>query len=325
MKRIVALLLALMLGLGAFAAVAEEYPSKTVEATVPWSAGGGADIVFRALAKVFPKYANDQQMVIKNVAGASGVTGVVEFLLNASKDGYNILHWSNAHVSKTHMTKVDYDAYSFDMVAQICESANYLLVPADSKWNTLQEFVDDARANPGMISLADAGVGGGNNIAAELFAEAIGAEFNLIHYAGGADEVTALLSGEVEAAICNTPEGMTNVDAGQLKILVSFASKPFENYPDVPLAINSGIEEIKDLVIEQWRGVVVQKGTDPAIIEKLAGILEQCVTDEEFVNALKEQQVVARFRGTEDFAAFNEAEDKRFENMIKTKGLGDRY
>ncbi len=125
--------------------------------------------------------------------------------------------------------------------------------------------------------------------------------------------------------MCNTPEGMANVEAGQIRILISLASKPFKDFPEVPIAIESGVEALKDVVVEQWRGVCVPAGTDDALIAKLAGILEQCVADEEYVAALDELGAVARYRNTEEFTAFNASEDARLGGLIKELGIGDRY
>ncbi|MCI6377272.1 MAG: tripartite tricarboxylate transporter substrate binding protein [Clostridiales bacterium] len=324
MKKVLSFVLTLTLLVCACASALAAYPEKAVEATVPWAAGGGGDLAFRAFGDVFQKITG-QPLVIKNVAGASGVTGVMEFKETAIGDGYQILHWSNAHTSKIHMSVVDYDVDSFKHVAQIVESANYLLVQKDAKWNTIEEFVDDVLANPGMITMANAGVGGGNHIAALLFEEAIGGELAHITYDGGSASVTGLLSGEVDAAMCNTPEGMSNVDAGQLKILCSFASKHFKDYPDVPLAIESSNEALKDLVIEQWRGVAVPIDTPDEIVAELADIIEKVVADEDFIAKCDTLSIVARFRDTEEYTAFVNEENARFENLIKTKGFGDRY
>lgn len=324
MKKLASLALALALVLcfaaGAFAA----YPEKAVECNVPWSAGGGADLAFRAFGDVFQKVTG-QPLVIKNVPGASGVTGVMEFKETALPDGYQIMHWSNAHTSKIHMSIVDYDVDSFKHVAQIVESANYILVRSDAKWNTIEEFVEDVLANPGMITVANAGIGGGNHIAALLFEQAIGGELAHITYDGGASSVTGLLAGEVDAAICNTPEGMSNVEAGQLRILCSFASKPFIDFPDVPLAINSSMECLKDLVIEQWRGIAVPKDTPDEIVAELDAIVKQVVEDPEFIEKCNSMSIVARYRNTEEYNEFVQAENTRFEELIKSKGFGDRY
>ena len=324
MKKIAALFLALVM-LSSCAVALAEYPEKPIECTIPWAAGGGADTAFRAFAEVFQKHTG-QPIVMKYVPGASGSVGSMEFKDTASADGYSIMHWSNAHVSKIHMSVVEFDINSFKHVAQIVESANYLLVRADSKWNTIEEFVADVLANPGMITVANAGIGGGNHIAALLFEEAIGGELAHVTCNGGAGEVTSLLAGEVDAAMCNTPEGMANVgEGGELKILCSFASKHFKDYPDVPLAIESENEALKGLIIEQWRGIAVPVATPDDVVAKLAAIVKDVVEDPEFIALCDSLSIVARYRDTEEYTAFNLSEDARFENLIKSKGFGDRY
>lgn len=298
-----------------------DFPNKPVEATVQWKAGGGGDLVYRALADVFPDHANGQSMVIKNVEGASGVTGSTEFL-DAVADGYQIMHVNTAHVSKMHMSVVPYDIDSFEPVCQIVESANYLLVSADAKWDTLEEFVEDALANPGTVTIANSGVGGGNHLAALLFEQAIDGEFSHIAYDGGSAAITGILSGEVDSFMGNSPEGMTNVDAGQLKILATFGANRLASYPDVPTAQECGLD---DLVIEQWRGVVVPKGTPENVIQRLDDIIKECVEDEAYVETMESLGAIASYKNTEDFKAYMQSENSRFETLIKDRGLGDRY
>ncbi|MBQ2989814.1 MAG: tripartite tricarboxylate transporter substrate binding protein [Clostridia bacterium] len=323
MKKLVSLVLALAMVLCAVGALAA-YPEKAIECTVPWGAGGGGDLAFRAFGDVWTKVTG-QPFVIKNVPGASGVTGVMEFKETGVGDGYQMMHWSNAHTSKIHMSIVDYDVNSFKHAAQIVESANYLIVPADSKYNTVADFVEDVLANPGMVTVANAGVGGGNHIAALLFEEAIGGEFAHITYDGGANAVTGVLAHEVDAAVCNTPEGMSQVAAGQIKILCSFASKPFVDFPDVPLAKDSGVEALKDLVIEQWRGIAVPADTPDEVVAQIAEITKKVVEDPDYIEKCNSMSIVARYRDVAEYNEFVQAENARFENLIKTKGFGDRY
>ena len=102
-----ALLILMVVTIGCFATFAQataetaEFPTKTVTAVVGWNAGGEADIVFRALAEVFPKYANNQTMVIKNEGAAAGVPAITNFKNNTAADGYTLTHWNEsgrAHV-----------------------------------------------------------------------------------------------------------------------------------------------------------------------------------------------------------------------------------
>lgn len=327
MKKITGVLMVLLLSMsfvfaqGAKETDASAYPAKPVETTVQWSAGGGADLVFRAFAEVFPQYANGQTMVIKNVPGASGVPGCAEFKETASKDGYNLMHWSNAHVSKLHMSVVPYDNDSFRHVAQIVENTHYVLVRSDSPWATLEQFLSDAQRRPEEISMGNGGSGGGNHLAALLLEEATETSFVHVPFKGGAAALTGLMSGEVDAAMCNSPEGYANVEGGQVKMLVSFGSERLAKFPSVPTAKESGL----DIELRQWRGFAVPLGTPESIVDKLDDIVRQVVSDPSFIAKLDSMGAKPVYRDTEAYNAFIKSEDQRFMNLIKNKGFGDRY
>lgn len=312
-------LLLLLVAMSAFAQAQAEavFPSKTVEATVGWAPGGGGDVVFRAIAQVFPKYANGQPMIIKNVAGASGITGAVEFL-DASKDGYSIMHWNNASLTKTHLSEVPVTgADTFTPVCQVVASYNYLVVQKDSKWNTLAEFLADAAANPGKITVGNAGAQGGNHMAALLFEDAMKGSFVHVPFSGGGPAITGLLSGQVDCVMANAPEGIVNVESGQLKILAVFAPERYSAFPEVPTGIEGGV----NLVLPQWRVVVCPPETPADVVEKLAAIIEKCVADPEFVNAMTSQCVEVVYKNPAETDAFLHQQDQMYKELVAAKGF----
>ena len=288
------------------------FPSKTVEATVGWSAGGGGDVVFRALAAVFPKYANGQTMVIKNVNGASGITGAIEFL-NASKDGYSVMHWNNASLTKTHLSEVPVTgADTFEAVCQVVSSYNYLVVPADSPFQTLQDLIDAALAAPETVTIGNAGAQGGNHMAALLFEDAVGATFVHVPFSGGGPAITGVLSKQVDCVMANAPEGISNVENGQLRILAVFAPERYSAFPDVPTGHECGV----DLDLPQWRTVVCPPGTPEERINQLAEIFKQCVEDPEFIAAMESQCVEVTYKGPAEADAFMHEEDARYAELV---------
>lgn len=322
MKKIIAaLLMCTFAGAPLAADNAANFPNKPVTAMVAWAAGGGADLVFRALAEVFPKYANGQPLIIVNKGEAAGVPGIVDFMQNASSDGYNVMHWNIAHVIKTHMDKVPFTATSFVPVAKVVEANDYLNVKADAKWKTLQEFIADAKANPGQISIGNAGVGGGNHLAAVLFEQAAGISLKHIPFAGGGPSVTGLLSGDCQSAMNVAPEGIPNVQSGQVRILAVFGDTRFSAAPDVPTGKEAGL----DFVYDQWRGVVAPANTPAAVVEKLQGIFKSAVEDPVFIEKMKALSVTPVFRDAKAFGELIASEDKRLENVIKTAKIGNRY
>ena len=330
MKRIIviALLCAMVAG-AAFAtgasqpgqAAADNFPSKPVTAMVAWAAGGGADLVFRALAEVFPKYANGQPLVIENKGEAAGVPGIVDFKQNAAPDGYRVMHWNIAHVIKTHWDDVPFTSTEFVPIAKVVQANEYLNVAANAKWQTLQEFIADAKANPGQISMGNAGVGGGNHLAAVLFEQTAGVQFKHIPFSGGGPSVTGLMTGDCQSAMNVAPEGIPQAQAGQVRILAVFGDKRFTDFPNVPTGKEAGL----NFVYDQWRGVVAPKGTPDAIVLKLQNIFRQCVEDPVYIQKMNSMSAVASYADAKTFGDLVASEDKRLEEVIKTSKIGNRY
>lgn len=320
MKKTLVILLVMLTAIASVFAqgVAEDnFPSKTVEATVGWNAGGGGDIVFRAIAQVFPKYANGQTMIIKNIGGASGITGAIEFL-DASTDGYSIMHWNNASLTKTHLSDVPVTgADTFVPVCQVVSSYNYLVVNADAKWQSLEEFIADAKANPGSITIGNAGAQGGNHMAALLFENAVDIPFTHVPFSGGGPAITGLLSKQVDCVMANAPEGITNVENGQLRILAVFAEERYSAFPTVPTGKECGV----DIVLPQWRVVVCPPGTPADAVAKLDKIIKQCIEDPEFIDLMTSQCVEVTYKNPADTNAFLHAEDEVYKKLVAEKGF----
>ena len=302
-------------------AAVDQFPNKPVTAMVAWGPGGGADLVFRALAEVFPKYANGQPLVIENKGDAAGVPGITDFKQHAAPDGYRVMHWNIAHVIKTHWDSVPFTATEFVPVAKVVQAFEYLNVMADSKWKTLQELIADAKANPGQIAMGNAGVGGGNHLAAVLFEQAAGAQFKHIPFSGGGVSTTGLLSGDCQASMNIAPEGIALAQAGQIRILAVFGDKRFEDFPNVPTGREAGL----DFIYEQWRGVVAPKGTPEAIVLKLQNIFKQCVEDPAYIAKMKSMSAVASYLDGKALGDLIASEDKRIEAVLKTGKIGNRY
>ena len=328
MKKIfvIALLCAMVAG-AAFAAggsqqgAADNFPSKPVTAMVAWAPGGGGDLVFRALAEVFPKYANGQPLVIVNKGEAAGVPGIMDFKQNATKDGYWVMHWNPAHVIKTHMDPVPFIGTEFVAVCQVVATNNFLTAPANGKWKTLQEYIADAKANPGQISIGNAGAGGGNHLSALLFERAAGIQLKHIPFAGGGPAITGLLTGDCQSVMANPPEGASNIDAGQLIVLASFGDKRNAAFPNAPTGKEVGV----NFALDGWRGVVAPAGTPDAIVLKLQNIFKQCVEDKTFIQRMESMGTIPAYEDAKTYGAKVISDDKLYEGIIKDNKLGNRY
>ena len=300
---------------------ADNFPSKPVTAMVAWAAGGGADVIFRALAEVFPKYANGQPLLVVNKGEAAGVPGIMDFKQNAKPDGYDVMHWNTAHVIKTHMDPVPFTATEFAAVCKVVEVYCYVLVPANAKWQNLQDFIADAKANPGQISMGNAGAGCGHHLGALLLEKAAGIRLKHVPFAGGGPAVTGLLTGDCQSSCNVPPEGIPQMEAGQLRLLANYSPNRLEDFPDVPTLKELGV----DLVYSQWRGVVAPAGTPEPIVRKLESIFKQCAEDPTFIGKMRNLKTVISFQDSKTYAATIAREDKEFEQLLREGKIGNKY
>ena len=317
-KRATALLLAACLAVSA--AVAGTFPDKPVEAIVPWGTGGGGDLVFRAMAAVFPKHANGQPLLIKNIPGAAGVPGIVEFM-KAKPDGYTVAHWNGAQTIKTHMSETPYTATQFKGVANIVNDNFYILALADSKFKTLKDVIDYAKANPGELTFGNAGIGGGTHFAQVMFEDAVGIDVIEVPFKGGGPLITGLLSGDVEVSSNIMPEGATNIQNGQINILCIFSADRHPAFPDAPTAREQGV----DLVIGQYRGIVAHPDTPDERVAELTEIFRKVIADPDFVKQITDMGSTIEFLDGPAYAKTIAEDDAAYSRIIKEKKLGDLH
>jgi tripartite-type tricarboxylate transporter receptor subunit TctC len=301
-------------------AFGEGFPEKPVEAIVPWAPGGGGDLVFRALAIVFPKYANGQPLLIKNIPGAAGVPGIIEFM-KAKGDGYTVAHWNAAQTIKTHMTKTPYAATQFKGVANIVNDTFYHLVNADSPFKTLTDMIAWGKANPGKLTVGNAGTGGGSHLAEVLFEEKAGFIGTAVPFQGGGPLVTGILSNQVQVGSCTIPEGASNIKAGQLRILAIYSPERHPFYPDVPTGREQGV----DMVFSAYRGIVAPSDTPPETLKALQDIFEKVIKDPDFVKQITDMGSNAAFLTGAEYDRTIATDDQDFMKVIKELKMGDLY
>ena len=321
MKKFISILMVLCLmatlGVSAFAA---DYPERPVTAVVGWSVGGGQDLMVRAAGNYFTEYSGGQPLVVQNIEGGSSVVGCTEYL-TMEADGYNILSWNTAQTIKTHMQETAYSIDDFKPICNMVAENPYILVKADCEFETLADLVEWAKANPGELTVGNSGTGGGNHLAALQLELVCGIEVNHIGYDGGAKSAQAVLSGEIMCSVNSPAEGLSSVEAGDLRMLCLFGDQRSDFFPDVPTALESGYEVIDN----QLRGFIVHKSVSDDVVAALEGIFEQVAANPEFVQACADLGKGVRFMGAAEYAEFLATENALYEDIIKTNGLGDKY
>ncbi|MDD5099956.1 MAG: tripartite tricarboxylate transporter substrate binding protein, partial [Syntrophales bacterium] len=249
--------------IAAFPVQAADFPEKEVQIIIPWAPGGATDLIFRALAAATEKYLG-KAVVIVNRAGGGGAVGYTEGS-QAKPDGYTLTAAVTPLTILPHQVKTAFTYANFDPVINVVRDPAMFLVRSDAPWKTTKEFLEQAKKNPGMISVGNSGAGGGVHLIAMAFEKAMGVKFNHIPFSGGGPSVTALLGGHINAVSVSPPEGISQVQAGKLRIMALFSEERFDMFPDIPTCKEQGV----NFAMGQWRGLAAPKGTPAAVIQKL--------------------------------------------------------
>ncbi len=298
----------------------DKYPSKPVEIIVSWAAGGATDVLFRALGAVFPRYANNQQLIVKNIPGGGAAIGYTE-ALKAKGDGYTLVAVATPMITKIHMSNVKFTATSFAPVILIADNACFLLVHKDSAYKNLKDYLEDARKRPGEINMGNAGSGGGYHLASLAFPNFVKIKLNHIPFEGGGPSITALMGKHVDSIMVSAPEGVPQALAGDLRLLGVFGDSRLDKFPNVPTAKEQGI----NFNVSMWRGISVPKDTPPALIAQIHDMVKKCMADPDFKKKCEELSVELKYMNSPDLGKFMVSEDARYQQLIMTEKLGDRY
>ncbi|MFA5912070.1 MAG: tripartite tricarboxylate transporter substrate binding protein [Burkholderiales bacterium] len=303
------ILLAMSCGL-ATPAPAQQFPAKEVQIVIPYAPGGATDLVFRALAASAQKHLG-KAIVVVNRAGGGGAVGFTE-VAQARPDGYTLVSIITPVTILPHQVKTAFTYRSFEPIINVVQDPAMLQVRADAPWKTLNEFLDYARKNPGMITVGNSGAGGGVHLIALAFERAAGVKFNHIPFAGGGPSVTALLGGHVHAVSVSPPEGIAHVKAGKLRIMALFSEKRMADFPAVPTVREQGI----DFAMGQWRGLAAPKGTPPAVISTLHDAFKKGMEDPAFVKNAADMSVALAYIGPAEFGKLMAADDERYAKLV---------
>ncbi|MDM0089128.1 MULTISPECIES: tripartite tricarboxylate transporter substrate binding protein [unclassified Variovorax] len=269
-------------GFGAAAQAASDYPAKTIELIVPVAAGGGTDLVGRAFAEASKKYLPQQPMVVINKPGASGAIGTAE-LINAKPDGYKIgiIICEITIIPNLGITK--YTAADLRPIARLNADPSAVTVRADAPWQTIDEFLADARKRKDPMPVGNAGMGSIWHMAAAAFAEKTSVKVNHVPFLGAAPAVVALLGGHVDAITVSPGEVAQHVAAGKLRTLAVMSDQRVGGiFEKVPTLKERGV----DLTVGVWRGLAVPKATPADIVQTLSEVARKAADDAVFRDAL---------------------------------------
>lgn len=296
-----------------------EYPTREIEIMIPWGAGGATDIVFRTFSSVVPEYLG-AAILINNQPGGATVPAYTEAARRAG-DGYFFVAWATPSITVQHMRETPFSVDDFVPVINLQTAPIWILVPGDSPFETLTDLLDAASENPGEVGLGNAGEGGGTHLIALAFEDEAGVQFNHIPHNGGGPAVTAAVGGHVDAISVGPPEGVSQLESGDLRALAVFADERLEDFPDIPTAKEQGV----DFTLGQWRGIAAPAGTPQEYIDHVHDAFKAAMENETLQKLAGNQGIILDYMGGQEFVDFVQNDYEFWGDLIKERGLGERY
>lgn len=306
---------ALVLGATLPAAAQSDFPNKPIELVVPYQPGGGTDALARAFADASRKFIN-QSIVVVNKPGAGGAIGWQE-VINAKPDGYKLAVLTVELLTLPHLGLAKFKYDDFQPIAQLNADPAAITVKAEAPWNTIEEFLAEAKKKPDSVRVGNSGNGSIWHLAAAALEDKTGAKFNHIPFQGAAPAVLALMGGHIEAVAVSPAEVTTYVQAGKLKTLMVMADKRVKGFEKVPTAKEKGI----DLSIGTWRGLGAPKNTPPEVMAKLRDLAAKTAAEPAMHEVMDKQNLGYVYT---DGAAFKETlakDDAYFKGLITRLNL----
>lgn len=253
------------------------YPDKTVKVILPYAAGGDTDLNARLASKYLTEELG-QTVVVSNMTGASG-TVASQYVKDAKPDGYEMMFNHNNVLIHKVLGLADYSYDSFAVAGTIVsDNATGLVVPADSKYQTLQDLIDGAKENPGKIIYATQ-AGAFTTLLGLVLEDKAGIDLNIVDAGGAADQITAMLGGQSDVSAF--PYGLVKdqVAAGKMRYLCIFADEENPLIEGVPTAKEEGI----DLALTRKYSFYMPKDTPQDVIDTFSAALKKVSENPQFM------------------------------------------
>ncbi|MGH6610133.1 MAG: Bug family tripartite tricarboxylate transporter substrate binding protein [Burkholderiaceae bacterium] len=319
MKSTLKLFLAASLLVCGGAAPAQDFPSKPIRIVVPFPPGGGVDVAARLLTTKMTERLG-WQFVVDNRPGGNGFIAATN-VAKSPPDGYSLFmaHVGEVAINPALFTSVPYDVErDFVPVTLVSDGPMVYFVNSQAPFNTLREFVAEAKAKPGTIAYSSAGVGSLNHLAAEWLSQAAGIKLNHVPYKGGAAAAMAVAAGDVPFGVSSIQGVAPHIKSGRVKVLAVTTAKRASFQPDWPTPAELGIGDVDATL---WVGLLAPKGTPPEVIEKL---------DREIRQTLQLPDVRSRFADVgyetvgappREFMARIKKDAARYKDVVQAAGI----
>jgi len=294
------------------------YPDRPITLIVPYAPGGGNDVLARAVAEPMSKSLG-QSLVIENRGGGGGSIGTRQ-VAKAAPDGYTLGLGGTGTlaIDPTLYPNVGYDPRKdFAPVGLIATSPLIVLVNQSVPARNVQELIALAKAQPGKLNYASAGIGSGIHLGTVLFAETAGIELTHIPYKGSGPALTDLLGGHVQIYFSSLPPAIGLVKDGKLRALGVTGLRRSASFPDVPTVAEQGLPGFEAVL---HYGIVAPAGTPRPIIDKLNASLRAALGDSKVHDHIATEGAEPLPTSPDEYAADIDREETKWSALVRKSG-----
>jgi tripartite-type tricarboxylate transporter receptor subunit TctC len=297
---------------------AQTYPSQPIRMVSPFPPGGSVDIMARLIADPLAAQLGGR-IVIENRSGASGNIGM-EAVARASPDGYTlVLNTIPLVTNQSLFPKLSWDPIrDFAPIGMVATGPHVLVVPARVQAKNVAELIALARANPGKLSYASAGIGTTFHFCAEMFKDSTGTFIVHVPYRGGGPALVDTLSGQVDMSFPTLSAALPHIKAGTLRALAVTSTTRSNLLPDLPTMQEAGV---KDFQFTQWLALLAPAGTPREVVLRLNGALKAALGSSDIHGKFQVQGFEPFVTTPEETGKFLAAEVQRYSKLIKTRGI----
>lgn len=318
--RIVAsICVAVLAGLGAQSALAQNYPAKPIRIVIAQAPGSATDVISRVVGNRLSESLG-QPVVIDARPGAGGALGT-EVAARSAADGYTLFMGNNStHGSNPAVyAKLPYDAVKdFAPIAFVASVPYVLVVDPALPVSTVQQLVALAKSRPALLNYASAGNGSAHHFCGELLKSLTGIDMVHVPYKGSGPAIAGLLGGEVSLMFANVADIGSQIRSGKVKPLAVTVSRRANMLPDVSTMPEAGLP---DFEIQSWFGLLAPAGTPASIIGRLNADTVKVLGRADVKATLAAQGMEVAPGSPEQFAAYIKSEIARFSKIAKSAGI----
>ena len=287
-----------------------DWPKKSVSIIVPADAGGATDVGIRLLAPGLEKRLGTSIVVVNKPGGGTQI-GTTE-IAQAKPDGYTIGATLLPATITTYLDPERKAAFTMDSFAPIglhVFDPGTIAVAADSKYKTLKDLIDDAKANPEKIKIGDTGILGDDHLSILQLQKLTGVKFSIVHFTGGTTQLAALLGGHIDVGVDNVGMYTSQVKSGKVRVLAVTDKERSKFLPDVPTAEEQGVK----LYSSSSRPLSAPKGTPKEIVWFISKAMEESMKDPEHIQKMDEQGLTLKYMNPDQLEKYW----RDFEEQVK--------